>query len=263
MIFELTYSNQAKADFFGGLWDQIIDVLRPFLLMSNNKVDKKAPKDIPENKISSSEEVPGPGKEPVKRTGSGAEDLLWIDRFLEGDDEAFTQLVMKYQHKVNNLCVRVLGDRDEAKDMAQEVFITVHKSLKNFRGDSLFSTWIFRVTINHCKNRIKFLGRRAYYRSVSMDKPKELDDGSLMQEFESGDPDPETLSLSNETQRLVQEAISQLDEDHRTAIVLRDIQDLSYEEIADVLEIKVGTVKSRIHRARSELKIILEDMIEI
>ncbi len=195
--------------------------------------------------------------------GSGAEDLDLIKHFLEGDVESFTRLVIKYQNKVYNLCFRILGDRDESKDMAQEVFVTLHKSLKNFRGESLFSTWVYRVTVNHCKNRIKYMGRRRYFQTFSIDQPQEVEDGELYYEPEDESPDPETSMASEEIQALVQDAIAGLDPDHRIVVVLRDIQDLSYEEIADIVGIKVGTVKSRIHRARYDLKKKLEGKIKL
>jgi RNA polymerase sigma-70 factor, ECF subfamily len=199
------------------------------------------------------------GKEGKGRSDwAGPDDTELIKRFLNHDQESFARLVRKYQNKVYNLCYRILSDRDEAMDMAQEVFITVHKSLAGFRGDSLFSTWIFRVTVNHCKNRIKYLGRRRYYQSTSLSAPTELEDGEVYFEPEDEGPDPELTLASEEIQQLVQKAISALDPDHRMALVLRDIQGLAYEEIADMLDIKVGTVKSRIHRARNDLKKRLE-----
>jgi RNA polymerase sigma-70 factor (ECF subfamily) len=194
---------------------------------------------------------------------SGKDDFELIELFLNGDEEAFTSLAVKYQHKIYNLCCRIMGDRDEAQDMAQEVFITVHKSLKSFRGESLFSTWIFRVTVNHCKNRIKYLGRRRYYQTLSIDQPQELADGEVYFEPEDECPDPEEIMASREIQSLVQDAINTLDPDHRIVIVLRDIQDLSYEEIAEIVGIKVGTVKSRIHRARNDLKNKLQGRIKL
>jgi len=190
--------------------------------------------------------------------GSGKEDLDLIKRFLAGDENSFMTLVCRYQNRVHNLCYRLLGDTHEAQDMAQEIFLTIHRSLKNFRGDSLFSTWVFRIATNHCKNRIKYLGRRKYYQSTSLDQPRESEDGDMFHEMEDEKPDPESRLGSDEIQAAVQEAISSLDDDHRLVIVLRDIQDQSYEEIAEALGLKVGTVKSRIHRARNELKKKLE-----
>ena len=190
--------------------------------------------------------------------GSGKKDMDNINRFLAGDEQAFIALVCQYQNRVHNLCYRLLGDMHEAQDMSQEIFLTIHRSLKNFRGDSLFSTWVFRIATNHCKNRIKYLGRRKYYQSDSLDQPRQAEDGDIFSEVEDETPDPESQLTSDEIQVAVQEAISTLDEDHRLVIVLRDIQDQSYEEIAEALGLKVGTVKSRIHRARNELKRKLE-----
>jgi len=209
------------------------------------------------------EEYEDPGKNSEWSGGSGAEDINLINRFLEGDEEAFGRLVVKYQNKIHNLCFRVVGDQHEAEDMAQEVFMTAHKALKDFRGDSLFSTWIYRVAVNHCKNRIKFLGRRKYYQNLSMDQPQELGDGEVTIEMEDDSPDPEDMMESQQVQDLVQAAIETLDPDHRTVIVLRDIQELSYEEIAEIVGIRVGTVKSRIHRARNDLKVKLENLIKL
>lgn len=204
-------------------------------------------------------EIPEPRAASEWSSGSGQEDMELIDRFLQRhDDQAFIQLVRRYQHKVHNLCYRLLGDTHEAQDMSQEIFLTLHKSLKNFRGDSLFSTWVFRIATNHCKNRIKYLGRRKYYQSTSLDQPREAEDGDIFHEVEDEEPNAESQLSSDEIQAAVQEAISSLDEDHRLVIVLRDIEDLSYEEIAEIVGIKVGTVKSRIHRARIELKKKLE-----
>jgi len=195
-------------------------------------------------------------------SGAGPPDSELIERFLEGDEGAFNRLVLKYQTKVYNLCYRVMGDPHEAQDMAQEVFMTAHKSLKDFRGESLFSTWIYRVTVNHCKNRIKFLARRRYYHSTSMDQPIEADEGDIYFEPEDEAPSPEAEMASQQVQHMVQEAINSLDPDHRMAVILRDIQELSYEEIAETLDIRVGTVKSRIHRARNELKKKLQNRMK-
>lgn len=208
------------------------------------------------------EEPEDPGVKSEWSAGPSEEDFELIRMFLGGDEAAFNRLVIRYQNKIHNLCYRVIGDYYEAQDMAQEVFMTVHKSLETFRGDSLFSTWIYRVTVNHCKNRIKFLARRRYYQSTSMDQPQQTEDGEMYTELSDEEPDPEDVLQSRQAQELVQEAIEGLDPDHRVVIVLRDIQELSYEEIAEILDIKVGTVKSRIHRARHDLKRKLEGKIK-
>jgi RNA polymerase sigma-70 factor (ECF subfamily) len=177
-----------------------------------------------------------------------------IERFLKGDEGGFNQLVMAYQDRVFNLCYRFLGEQGEAEDVAQEVFVTIYRSLKDYRGDSLFSTWLYRITVNHCKNRLKYLGRRQYFQSSSIDKPMDTEDGEVYPTLEAEGPGPEESMSKRELEALVHEKVNELDPEHRMVILLRDIQGLSYQEIAQVLNLREGTVKSRIHRARLELK---------
>jgi RNA polymerase sigma-70 factor (ECF subfamily) len=195
--------------------------------------------------------------EEEEKPGKDADAELIRD-FLKGGQSSFNRLVLKYQNKVFNLCYRMLGDRNEAEDVAQEVFMTLFRSVQHFRGDSLFSTWVFRITVNHCKNRLKYLSRRNYYKTQSLDHPFQTEEGEVRPDTEDEGQSPEETLLSNEVQEAVQLKINELDSEHRTAIVLRDIQGLSYQEIAEILGLKEGTVKSRIHRARLELKEKLE-----
>jgi len=185
-------------------------------------------------------------------------DVELIREFLKGNQSSFNRLVLKYQNKIFNLCYRMLGDQAEAEDVAQDVFVTLFRSVKTFRGDSLFSTWVFRITVNHCKNRLKYLTRRNYFRTQSLDQPLPTEEGEVTPDVEDDGETPEEILVTSEIQDLIQRKIGELDEEHRTAIVLRDIQGLSYQEIADILHLKEGTVKSRIHRARLELKEKLE-----
>jgi RNA polymerase sigma-70 factor (ECF subfamily) len=153
----------------------------------------------------------------------------------------------------------MMSNLEEAEEVAQEVFITVYKSLRDFRGDSQFSTWLYRVTVNHCKNRIKYLGRRKYYSSQSLDEPMEGNDGEVMaRQLADEHLDPLGRLEQKEVQNTVQEKMNELDEEQRTVLFLRDIEGMSYQEIADILDLREGTVKSRIHRARLELKEKLE-----
>jgi len=185
-------------------------------------------------------------------------DFDLIKRFLTGEEEAFNRLVLSYQNRVYGLCFRLTGNLDEAEEVAQEIFITVYKSLKNFRGDSRFSTWLYRITVNHCKNRMKYLGRRGYFTSESVDQPVEVENGEVARQIRSEDMDALSQMERKEVQKLVQDKIQELDEEHREVILLRDMEGLSYEEIAEILGLPEGTVKSRIHRARLELKAKLE-----
>jgi len=195
--------------------------------------------------------------EQVEKPGHDADAEL-IQDFLKGGQSSFNRLVLKYQNKVFNLCYRMLGERSEAEDVAQEVFVTLFRSVKHFRGDSLFSTWVFRITVNHCKNRLKYLTRRNYFKMQSLDQPFATEEGEMVPDTEDEGPTPEESLMSREVQETIQLKIAELDTEHRTAIVLRDIQGLSYQEIADILGVREGTVKSRIHRARLELKEKLE-----
>jgi len=184
----------------------------------------------------------------------GDDDAVFIERFLAGDEGAFNQLVLAYKNRVFNLCCRFLGNQHEAEDVAQEVFVTLYRSLKKFRGESSFSTWVYRITVNHCKNRLKYLSRRQYFQSSSLEGPIETEEGEVYPSIQDDSPNPEESLSRRELDALVQEKINELDSEHRMVILLRDLGGLSYQEIARVLDLKEGTVKSRIHRARLELK---------
>lgn len=171
-------------------------------------------------------------------------------RVAAGDEAAFAQIVERYQHRVFGFCARMIGDRAEAEDLAQDVFLTVYKNAKSFRGDCAFSTWLFRIAKNQTLNRIKYLDRRgrAARRRESSEPEERLD--------RLTDPDatgPDDAIDARRRAALVQDAIGELGEEHRAVVVLRDLEDLSYEEISDITGLPLGTVKSRIHRARSTL----------
>ena len=192
----------------------------------------------------------------AKRLKAQVSDPDWelIERFLKGEEAGFNQLVLNYQNRVYGLCYRIMGSLEEAEEIAQEVFITVYNSLSEFRGDSRFSTWLYRITVNHCKNRLKYLGRRGYFQSDSLDQGLETEDGEFSRQMESEDFSPLERLEQKEVERLVQGKIMELDEEQRAMILLRDLEGLSYQEISEILGLKEGTVKSRIHRARLELK---------
>jgi RNA polymerase sigma-70 factor, ECF subfamily len=154
----------------------------------------------------------------------------------------------------------MLGNREEARDIAQEVFITVFKAIHLFRGESKFSTWLYRIATNHCKNRLKYLGRRAVYPKTPLDELSEREQlESASMSTSSSIERPDRLIEGREVERLLQEALEELDEDHRLLIVLRDVQNLSYQEIAEITQLAEGTVKSRLHRARAALRELLLD----
>jgi len=183
-----------------------------------------------------------------------------IDACKAGDEKAFGEIVLAYQRRVFNIAYRMLGNREEAKDLAQEVFLSIFESIKNLREEVKFEPWLIQITVNHCRNRWKYLKRRKYFQSDSLDDPIETEDGEIPRQVYVPSDNPETLLEKKMIQDLVQRGLLQLKEEQRELIVLRDLQGLSYEEIGKLFSLPEGTVKSRIHRARMELKEILERM---
>ena len=188
-----------------------------------------------------------------------AAERRFIERLQQRDERAFIELMQLYQERVYKLVLRMLGRRDEAEDMAQEVFVQVFKAIASFRGDSRLSTWIYRIAVNLCKNRIKYLGRR---RSDTQDEFQAREDrnehagapGVTSSELSR----PDQLVEGYQMQRIVELAIVRMDPDFREILVLRDIEDLSYEELSEITGLPDGTVKSRLHRARAMLKAAIE-----
>jgi RNA polymerase sigma-70 factor, ECF subfamily len=181
-----------------------------------------------------------------------------LHRLRRGDEQAFATLVRLHQQRIFNLVLRMIGNRQEAEDVAQDVFVSVFQMIHTFRGDSKLSTWLYRVAINHCKNRLKYLKRRSKHRGRPLD---ELTDHEMARsQTEVGEkyhaviPRPDDAFAGRQLEAAVQAQIAALDEEHRTLVVLRDIQGLSYQEISEVTGLNVGTVKSRLHRARLMLK---------
>lgn len=183
----------------------------------------------------------------------GHEEQL-VERLKRRDEAAFNELVRLYQERVFRLVLRMLGDRSEAEDVAQEVFITVFKSIDGFRGDSKLSTWIYRVATNHCKNRIKYLDRRARGKKKELDELSEhgaLESASMGTSAQIERPDQQ--AEANQIELIVRAAIMELDEDQRVLVIMRDVENMSYEEIQQETGLPEGTVKSRLHRARLAL----------
>lgn len=170
-------------------------------------------------------------------------------RLRRGDAAAFEALVRQHQDRMYDFCFRMLGDREEAVDLLQEIFVSVHQNVRKFREDSKLSTWLFRIGKNHCLNRLKYLHRRGRGRSEEFG---DVPEAALADAVGSQPRPDEALAAKRERQR-VQEAISRLDADQRLLVALRDIEELSYEEIVDITDLPLGTVKSRLHRAREKL----------
>ncbi|HEY4056678.1 MAG TPA: sigma-70 family RNA polymerase sigma factor [Kofleriaceae bacterium] len=176
-----------------------------------------------------------------------------IRRLRDRDERAFRELLELHRDRVFNITYRMLGNRSEAEDIAQEVFITVFKTIDSFREESKFSTWLYRVAVNHTKNRIKYLARRHERKHESVDERSEETNGAT-----SGSParmaQPDKALQTAQSEKLIQDAIAALDDDQRTVVVLRDIEELSIEEICEITGLPDGTVKSRLHRARLVLR---------
>lgn len=190
----------------------------------------------------------------IAETGAELSDLDLIARFKNGDKSAFEILFIRHQRRVYNLAYRLTGMPDEAQELTQEIFIKVFRKLDTFRGDAAFTTWLYQVASNHAKNRLKYLGRRKYFHSESMDEPIEGQHGSMEKQYTSPNPNPEQSLDSAQLQEIVQEKLAELPEDQRLVVTLRDIQGLDYEQIAQITGLALGTVKSRIYRGRLELK---------
>jgi len=176
-------------------------------------------------------------------------DLALVQRVQRGDKAAFDVLVLRYQHKVLKLIMRYIRDAAEAEDVAQEAFMKAYRALPAFRGDSAFYTWLYRIAINTAKNSLVASKRRPLTYDLDMQDPEQYDLQARLLESET----PEGLLLTEEIRRTVDAAMEALPEDLRTAIMLRELDGLSYEEIAATMDCPVGTVRSRIFRAREAI----------
>lgn len=189
---------------------------------------------------------------------SRAEEAQLVARLRRRDEKAFRLFVRHFEAPVYNLVLRMLGHEEEARDVSQEVFVTVFRAIADFREESKLSTWLFRIVTNHCRNRQKYLGRRSYGRTDSFEEALDSAEATV---FGERPVQPDRALEGERLERALQAAIAGLDPEHRELVVLRDIQGLSYEEIRKVTGLAEGTVKSRLHRARMTLKEKLEALV--
>lgn len=199
-------------------------------------------------------------RDDAARPASGIEqsDLELVRRVQKGERGAFDLLVLRYQHKVVKLVARLLRDPAEAEDVAQEAFVKAYRALGSFRGDSAFYTWLYRIAVNTARNTMASRQRRPLDYEADLSESEQSVVDSRMRHGDT----PEAVALSDEIQRTVTEAIEALPEDLRTAIVLREVEGLSYEEIAEAMDCPVGTVRSRIFRAREAIDRNLKPLLD-
>lgn len=185
-------------------------------------------------------------------------DQKLVERVQQGDKRAFDLLVQKYQHKVLNLITRYVKNPSEAQDVAQEAFIKAYRALATFRGDSAFYTWLYRIAVNTSKNYLTSQGRRPPASDVDAQDAEFYDGGEVLHETAT----PEGMALTDEIRQEVFGTIEDLPDELKTAIRLREFEGMSYDEIAEVMECPVGTVRSRIFRAREAIDKRLRPLLE-
>jgi len=190
--------------------------------------------------------------------GDQVTDQALIERVQHGDKKAFDLLVLKYQNRIMKVLSRYLYDQSEVQDMAQEAFIKAYRALPNFRGDSAFYTWLYRIAINTAKNHLVAQGRRPPSADIDATEAEQYDGESALKEYAS----PEREVLKDEIQRVVVNAIDELPDDLKTAITLRELEGMSYEEIAEAMDCPIGTVRSRIFRAREAVDAKLKPLLD-
>jgi len=185
-------------------------------------------------------------------------DQQLVDRVLSGNKNAFNLLVLRYQHRVSALVGRFIHDSHEAEDVCQEAFIKAYRALPLFRGDSAFYTWLYRIAVNTAKNYLVSRNRRPPASDVEVEDAEQSDAGSVLREIEN----PESKLATAKLKLVIEQAIEDLPEDLRTAFTLREFSGLSYEDITEVMDCPVGTVRSRIFRAREAIDKKIKEVIE-
>lgn len=188
-------------------------------------------------------------------------DMVLVRKCLSGDQEAFATVVQDYQGMVYNLAYRFLGEKGEAEDLAQEVFLKVYKSLKSFKGKSTLKTWIYRITSNMALNRIKFLQRRHRHGQVNLEGDGREDRLAPIDTLSDSQPDPLKRVHASDISERLQAALDELSPEQRAVVILRDIEGFTYDHIAETLDLNLGTVKSRLARGRMNIQELMRDLL--
>ena len=194
----------------------------------------------------------------MAKTGSKDTDEQLVERVFKGEMQAFDLLVLRYQQRLLGLIGRFVRDPHEAEDLAQETFIKAYKALGNFRGESAFYTWLYRIAINTANNYLVSRGRRPPNTDIDVDDPEQIEAHAMMADTDS----PEENQFRDELKAEIDRAIAELPEDLRTAFTLREFSGLSYEEIAEIMDCPVGTVRSRIFRARDAIDTRIRPLLD-
>jgi RNA polymerase sigma-70 factor (ECF subfamily) len=182
-------------------------------------------------------------------------DQVLVDRFKNGDESAFSEMVARYWDRIYSMVHHLLRNQQDAEEVTQDAFIRAHRGLVNFRGESAFSTWLYQIATNLARNRYWYWWRRKRDKTVSFDQPVSADNSTpLLEVFATEMETPEDATVTQEFVTRIAEGMEKLGPKHREVLILRNVKNLSYEEIAEILAISVGTVKSRIARARESLR---------
>lgn len=208
-----------------------------------------------------SEQIPSSQRPQLKLVRGERADEELVAAAAAGDRAAFGELMARYQDRIYGFALRFTANPTDAEDVTQETFLKAYRSIRRFRGDAKFSTWLYQIAKNQCINRFHRGRRRFVHRSVSLDEVG-LDQGLPLLQLETDAPSPEATSIADETHAQLAAAIASLEPHYRAALILRDVEDLDYGEIAQILAVPVGTVKSRIHRARAELRARLDETFD-
>ncbi len=188
-------------------------------------------------------------------------DARFIARLQRRDEQAFNEFVVAYEQRIYRLVWRMLGNKAEAEDMTQEVFVQVFRNIDSFRGDARLGTWIYRIAVNLTKNRTMYLTRRRHGQHAELNE-EPLENHGRARGITSGETSrPDLDAVGNETQRAILTCLHALEPDYREVLVLRDVECLSYEEVGTITGLAAGTVKSRLHRARALLKAGVEELL--